>query len=268
MINEFYGVRCNPFGKNALNENNAFLSSDHEVMIQRLEYLRTVGSIGVFTAPPGMGKTFALRCFFKAQRPNLTQTAYIPLTTVRATEFYGVICDTLGLERSARRSVMFRTIREYIYNLYKEKRRPLMLAIDEAQYLEPAILHDLKMLLNYEYDSQNCFALILLGEPQLTITLKKPVHAALRQRIAVEYEFAGMSGEETLRYIQHKMRSAGGSADILDEAALNAVCSLTSGNPRKVDILLTHALTAGAQRGRTVLDADTIQQVSDSIALK
>lgn len=268
MINEFYGVRCNPFAKNAQTEKNAFVSADHEQMIQRLEYLKTVGSIGVFTAQPGMGKTFALRCFFAAQKPNLTQTAYIPLTTVPATEFYGVICDTLGLERSARRSTMFRTIREYIYGLYKEKRRPLIMAVDEAQYLEPAILHDLKMLLNYEYDSQNCFALVLLGEPQLTITLKKPIHAALRQRISVEYAFAGMSMEETMDYIRHKMKAAGGTADIFGEAALNSIYSLTSGNPRKIDILLTHALTIGAQSNKSVIDAETIQLASDNIALK
>lgn len=268
MINEFYGVRCNPFAKNAQSDKNPFLSSDHKQMVQRLEYLRSVGSIGVFTAQPGMGKTFALRCFFSALKPNLTQTAYIPFTTVPPTEFYSVICDTLGLERSARRSAMFRTIREYIYGLYKEKRRPLILAVDEAQYLEQGILRDLKMLLNYEYDSQNCFALVLLGEPQLATTLRKPVHAALRQRISIEYTFAGMDTDETLRYIQHKMRSAGGSPDILEDAAMNAVHSLTSGNPRKVDILMHHALMIGAQNGKAVLDAETIHIASDNIALK
>lgn len=124
MMNEFYSVRFNPFDKASQSEKSAFLSKDHEQMIQRLEYLRSVGSVGVFTAPPGMGKTFALRCFFGTQNANLTQTAYVPFTTVPPTEFYSVLCDTLGLERRARRSSMFRTIREYVYNLYKANDGP------------------------------------------------------------------------------------------------------------------------------------------------
>lgn len=268
MMNEFYSIRFNPFDKASQSDKTAFLSRDHEQMMQRLEYLRSVGSVGVFTAPPGMGKTFALRCFFGAQNPSLTQTAYVPFTTVPTTEFYSVVCDTLGLERSARKSSMFRTIREYVYSLYKEKRRPLILAVDEAQYLDPAILHDFKMLLNYEYDSRSCFALVLLGEPHLKIVLQKPVHEALRQRITVEYSFSGLSSDETRQYIAHKMHNAGGSLEIFSEAALASVHSLTSGNPRKVDILLTHALTIGSQTNKAIIDAETIQLASDNIALK
>jgi hypothetical protein len=47
------------------------------------------------------------------------------------------------------------------------------------------------MLMNYGYDSLNCFTLILCGEPHLNSTLKKPVHEALRQRITVHYNFSG-----------------------------------------------------------------------------
>ena len=48
------------------------------------------------------------------------------------------------------------------------------------------------MLMNYGYDSLNCFTLILCGEPHLNSTLKKPVHEALRQRITVHYNFSGL----------------------------------------------------------------------------
>lgn len=43
------------------------------------------------------------------------------------------------------------------------------------------------MPMNYEYDSINCFTLILYGEPHLNNTLKKPVHEALCQRVSVQY---------------------------------------------------------------------------------
>ena len=106
---------------------------------------------------------------------------------------------------------MFKAIQEQIWYLYKEKGAPLILAVDEAQYLNTAILNDLKMLMNYEYDSLNCFTLILCGESYLNSTLRKPVHEALRQRVTVHYEFQGLSDEEVPQYVRHKIRCAGGS---------------------------------------------------------
>ena len=88
---------------------------------------------------------------------------------------------------------MFEAIQKQLYYLFKEKRQPLILAIDEAQYLSTGILNDIKILMNHDYDSLNCFTLILCGEPHLNHILMKPVHEALRQRIVVHYNYGGLS---------------------------------------------------------------------------
>lgn len=44
---------------------------------------------------------------------------------------------------------MFRAIQERVYYLYREKKQLLILAIDEAQYLNYNILRDLKMLMKH-----------------------------------------------------------------------------------------------------------------------
>lgn len=48
---------------------------------------------------------------------------------------------------------MFKAIQDRLFYLYKDKRQPLILANDEAQYLSNGILQDLKMLMNFKYDS-------------------------------------------------------------------------------------------------------------------
>ena len=83
----------------------------------------------------------------------------------------------------------------------RESIQPLILAIDEAQYLNYNILRDLKMLMNHSYDSLNCFSLILVGEPYLNHILDKQVHEALRQRITVHYNYEGLSDQEVPDYI-------------------------------------------------------------------
>ncbi len=114
------------------------------------------------------------------------------------------------------------------------------------------------MLMNYGYDSLNCFTLILCGEPHLNSTLKKPVHEALRQRITVHYNFSGLSDSEVAQYVLHKIACAGGAASIIDQAALSAVHSHSQGSPRLVDNLMTDALTLGAQMDKKVIDTDVI----------
>ncbi len=188
-----------------VNSEAVFRSRDHKEMLSRLEYLKTVRGIGIFTARPGMGKTYALRCFMKGLNPNQYQTAYISLSTISVTEFYREFCTLLGLEASGNKTGMFRAIQERVYYLYREKKQPLVLAIDEAQYLNYNILRDLKMLLNHSYDSLNCFSLVLVGEPYLNHILDKQVHEALRQRITVHYNYEGLSDQEVPDYICHKL---------------------------------------------------------------
>lgn len=135
MFKPFYGLTFNPFDK-SLPENHAFESRDFKQMLSRLDYLKNTRGIGLFTAPPGMGKTFALRCFAKNLNPNLFQISYICLSTVSVSEFYHQFSFELGLDYSSKKTVMFRNIQERLFYLLKEKRKTFILAIDESQYFK------------------------------------------------------------------------------------------------------------------------------------
>ena len=149
-------------------------------MTNRLNYLKDIRGIGVFTARPGMGKSYALRCFANDLNPSLHHMEYMCLSTISVSDFYKQFCSILGVSDKGGKPAMFKAIQTQISYLYKEKRQPLLLAIDEAQYLSTGILNDIKMLMNYGYDSVNCFTLILCGESHLNDILRKPVHEALR----------------------------------------------------------------------------------------
>lgn len=258
MFRSYYGLAFNPFDKQMASEKDRFLSKDISEMLSRLDYLKDTRGIGLFTARPGMGKSFALRCFAKSLNPNLYHMEYICLSTVSVMEFYRQFCSALGIEPRGGKPGMFRAIQEQVFYLYREKKQPLILAVDEAQYLSTGILEDIKMLMNYGYDSLNCFTLILCGEPHLNNTLRKPVHESLKQRITVHYNFSGLSGQEVGQYVLHKITCAGGAASIIDQAALCAVHSHSQGCPRLVDNLMTNALTFGAQMEKKVIDTEVI----------
>ena len=253
----FYGMTINPFDKHSLKAKDAFESKDQKTMMNRLNYLKEVRGIGVFTAAPGMGKSYCLRCFESSLNHSLFDMKCLRLSTVSVGDFYKQLCDVLGLESKGGKTVMFRSIQDRLLYLYNEK-KPMILVIEEAQYLGTPVLKDLKMLMNFHYDSLNCFTIILSGEPYLNDTLSKSIHEALRQRITVHYAFQGLDPDEVTAYIRHKLSLAGAPDSIIGEDAFAAITGYCGGNARMIDHVMTDALTFGAQMNRSVIDAEVV----------
>ena len=267
MFKEFYGMDKNPFDKHFLSEKDAFQSKDYKEATSRLSYLAGTRGIGIFTSGPGYGKTFSLRSFAKTVDRNLHEVAYICLSTVSLTEFYRQFCTALGVDASHGKPAMFKAIQERLYHLFKEKKKPLILICDEAHELSAPILKDLKMIMNYDYDSLNCFTLVLSGEQHLNRTLEKPVHEALRQRVVVHYSFSGLSDGETERYVLHKLQVAGAAHSILGEGTLPAIVGYARGCPRLLDNLMNEALLLGSQLEKPSLDTEIIMAAVNSLTL-
>lgn len=265
--NSYYGLSCNPFDKHSILPKQAFESEDHQEAVAALEFLLDVRGIGVLTATPGMGKSFALRCFQKSLNHNLYQMRYICLSTVSVAEFYKQFCECLGLDIRGGKTVMFKAIQEQLLNAYQAKHCPYIIAIDEAQYLNAGILKDLKMLMNKEYDDLNFFTLILCGEPYLNNTLEKPIHEALKQRITVHYNYKGLSPEEVRKYIIHKLTLAGSGECIIGQDALNIMANSCQGNPRIIDNVMSSALLFGEQFDKKVIDAEVIRAAINAQSL-
>lgn len=266
-MTEHFGMKMNPFAKGGTKAKDAFLSEDHKKMQDRLKYLVKAGGLGVFTAPPGMGKTYALHSFACQLNPNKYTTTYVNLTTVGLTEFYAVICEAVGLETNGRRSALFSRLHKYITQLHDNSHKPLILMVDEAQHLHPTVLNDLKLLMNHDYDSRNCFTLILLGEPILLGKLNAAALESLRQRITVHYSYMGMSPEETRQYVEYKLKLAGASTDIVCPGITAILHSLSNGNPREMDRLMTQALILAAHQDKAAVDAEDLRAAKKTLTL-
>jgi type II secretory pathway predicted ATPase ExeA len=182
MFKEYYTFTKNPFDKNFISEKDAFYSKDHREATSRLTFLKNIRGVGVLTSAPGFGKTYALRCFVKSIDRNLHEVAYVCLSTISVTEFYRQFCAALGIDAPYGKSAMFKAVQDRLFHLFKEKKKPFILILDEAQELSSAILKDLKMIMNHDFDSTDCFTLALAGEPYLNHILEKPIHEALRHK--------------------------------------------------------------------------------------
>ena len=135
MFNDYYSLTFNPFDKQQLPEKDCFRSKDFDEMTSRLNFLKDTRGIGLFTASPGMGKSYCLRCFAKGLNPNLYHMEYICLSTISVADFYKQLCLILGVKDRGGKTVMFKSIQEQIYYPYNFLPPCQSMSLKESSFL-------------------------------------------------------------------------------------------------------------------------------------
>ena len=90
----------------------------------------------------------------------------------------------------------------------------MVLVVDEAQNLAPAVLEQVRLLTNLETNTQKLLQIILIGQPELRELLGRNELRQLAQRITGRYHLNPLSREETVAYVRHRLRVAGATNDI------------------------------------------------------
>jgi len=268
MYKSYFAMEYNPFEKsNKTRANETFKTSDYLNVLARLEQLKKLGGIGLFTGLSGVGKTFSLKEFAKELNPSLYKIVYVPLSTVTVLEFYKSLAYGLDLDPPNKKVDIFKAVQERIITLSKDKRITPVFIIDEAQYLQTGILNDIKLLLNFEMDSKSYAIFILVGQPLLNNILSKQVHEALKQRIVTNYNFLGISKEESKEYIRNKFKSCGVHLDIFEENALEAISLYGGGSIRKLNTIVDKCLLIGYMEKVKNIGTDIVMNAQNEIEL-
>lgn len=266
MFTAYYGMDFNPFN-NEIEVKYNFLSNDFTQSKARLEILKQHKGIGLITGEPGSGKSFCLRCFVNSLSKSLYKVIYIPITTLTVKEFYMALCDGLGIAPAYKKVIMFKQIQEAIHG-YSSKNITPVIIIDEVQFLSNSILDDFRLILNFDMDSKNPCIVIFCGQPKLVLQLERQAHEALRQRIAVNYTFAGLSRTEVKEYILSRFKACSKSEAPLEETAYEFIYTTTGGAPRKINKLMTMALLLGFKEKQNILTPEILLKANDENTLK
>jgi type II secretory pathway predicted ATPase ExeA len=165
------------------------------------------------------------------------------------------LCDGLGVIPAYKKVDMFKQIQESMY-AYANKNVTPVIIIDEVQFISNSILDDLRLILNVEMDSKNLCAVILAGQPKLVFQLNRQNHEALRQRIIINYTFAGLTREETKEYIISRLKACGVYEPIFEENSYEFIFTSTGGFVRKINNLVNMALICGAKEKLRSINAE------------
>lgn len=246
MYRKHFGLTRHPFGKDLAPE-DLFVSAANRELEVRLGHLLELRGIGLVTGEAGSGKTTLCRKVTSALHSGLYRVLYVPLTTGNVMDLYKCIAWELGLETLRSRAALYRCIQTEVTRTCLENKVRPVLVVDEAQHLRSDVLEDLRLLTNYDMDSQNRLCLLLVGQAELRRRLGMAVHEPLSQRIVVRHHLTGLTREELPQYLTHLLRLAGTELPLFEQPALEALFHATSGLPRKVNLLAHHTLNAAAK---------------------
>src|SRR5262249_31344283 len=123
------------------------------------------------------------------------------------------------------------------------------LVIDEAQNLDEETFEDLRLLSNYESYTDKLLQIVLVGQPELDVKLARPSLRQVTERVAVRCHINPLTQTESLHYLEHRLRVAGGTLDIFTPAALRLMTWKARGIPRRLNILCHSAMLFAYGRG-------------------
>jgi type II secretory pathway predicted ATPase ExeA len=240
MFEEFFGLSAKPFGKTP-DPSFLYESNQHREALARLEYAVEEKELALLTGDIGSGKTMLSRALLDRigdARPValLINPRLTPVQLLRS------VARALGVEPARYRNDLLDQIHTRLFELYEEKREPVLM-IDEAQLIpSKATFDEIRLLTNFQLDDQNLLSVVLIGQPELEARLDRQAYAPLRQRIGMRYSLGPLSLQETLSYIEHRIRVAGGIRNPFDRRAMEQIHALSGGIPRLINTLATTAL--------------------------
>jgi len=141
------------------------------------------------------------------------------------------------------------------------QRDGLLLILDEAHLLSDRLLEEVRLLADLAQHGIPLVRVVLCGNPEFEERLTSPALAAFNQRVACHVALEPFTQQESISYLQHRIRWAGGDVDQLFEpAALRLIAYASDGVPRCLNQLADHSLLQTYQAGSTTVTETIVRQ--------
>ncbi|HEY5673136.1 MAG TPA: AAA family ATPase [Malonomonas sp.] len=251
MYLKLFGLSEKPFHITP-NPRFIFLSKIHKEAFAHLLYgiQQRVGFLSL-TGEVGTGKTTVLRTLLQQLAESEYKVALVFNPCLTDIELLQSIHREFGIEYDADRSNLVSlhdSLNRFLLG-QREAGKTVVLVVDEAQNLDPAVLEQLRLLSNLETETEKLIQMVLVGQPELDELFARKDLRQLRQRLTVRYQLTSMDTEDTSKYIQHRVRIAGWqNGPLFSEKALQRVYWATGGTPRLINILCDRAMLVAYSR--------------------
>ncbi len=266
MYEAFFQLSMRPFG---MLPDPAFLvdTETHREALASLVYgVRERKGFIVLTGEVGTGKTLMVRALLERLGPDAV-TAYVTNPRLDLLGLFGYVFAEFGIpERPATKGEYVLALNRWLIEQLGQGKTPVLI-VDEGQCLDADMLEEIRLLTNLETAREKLLHVVLVGQPELDVTLARPGLRQLVQRITVRHRLVPLSREETRRYVLSRLALAGADGRrIFTDRALRWIYRYGQGVPRVTNVLCDTALTVSYAGGDREVTHRAVKEAARLVA--
>lgn len=271
MYLDYWGLKKKPF-ENTPNPDFFFYSANHEEALTRLLYgVKERKGAVMITGDIGAGKTLLSRMLVRllSREENSYNIAVVvnPALTVEDL-LRELIYQFGGLESLPpviSKLDLLHRLEDTIFES-NEKGQYCVLVIDEAHVIkDESIFEEIRLLLNFQKNDAFLVTIVLLGQPELAQRVRQ--HEPLGQRIAIRYNLSGLSKEEVGRYVDYRLKAAGGTREIFNANSIEEIYRASKGIPRIINNICDLSLLMGFSSQVELVSDAIVKAVAEDLRL-
>jgi type II secretory pathway predicted ATPase ExeA len=233
---------------------------------KRIQYGTQLGAVVLITGDIGSGKSTALRYVAMNFHPSQYRIIHVVASTGSILELYRQILGALDLDPSGTsRVAMTRRIKQEIKDTVQNKKKKIVLIIDEASLLRLEVFTELHTLTQFESDSKPYLPIVLAGQANLIDNLQYRYAQPLASRVVGRSHLQGVDRQGMEAYLTHHLAIAGLSNCPFDDTAVTAIHQGSGGLFRKANHLARGALVVAAQEKSHTVTAEHVRCAASEI---
>jgi general secretion pathway protein A len=262
MYLDYYGLRKEPFHITP-DPSFFYLSPSHREALAAIAYgIEQRKGFVLMTGEVGMGKTTVLRTYLEQVNRMFLDCIYVFDPNLTYTQLLQLLLHEMRFETGSRPAPWL--LQWFRWLLIRRHRagRNVAVIIDEAQNMPAETLEGLRMISNLETTTDKLLQIVLVGQPELEQKLALHSLRQLRQRITLRATLRPLSCDESVGYLRHRVREAGGEfSELFTGGAVKRIVRHARGIPRTLNIVSGNALVAGFGAQKRPVTSGLVREV-------
>jgi general secretion pathway protein A len=268
MYLEFYRLKEMPFGLTP-DPRYIFKTESHLEVLATVKYgVEQSKGLIVVTGEVGCGKTTILRAALQSFGEEVL-AVYIFNPFLTSAEFFEQL--TMEMELRVPKNVSkpeLLAAMAHILSWRHSQGLRTVLIVDEAHGLPPVLLEEIRLLMNFETNSEKLLQVILSGQPEFDEVLNHQNLRQLKQRVSLRGSIKPLSVFEINKYIRFRLKQAGAeNVNLFDNGAVRLIGHVSQGIPRVINNICDNALLYGYASASEVITRDIIGEVITALSL-
>jgi type II secretory pathway predicted ATPase ExeA len=269
MYETRFGLLCRPFP--ATPDTACYYpATGHQRVLASLRSAVADGqAIALLTGEPGTGKTLLGHLLLEDLAHDLVPALLSNTHFADRSALLQAILFDLSLSyRGESEQELRLRLTDFLLTIFQAGKRALVV-VDEAHLLSDDLLEELRLLGNLEAGQCRALTVVLLAQPRMLETLKKPDLTAFQQRVETRASIGSLDVEEAADYVLHHLRRAGVRPEaLISDEALEMLARHTRGVPRLLNQAARRALALADAAEAAYVDAEAALEALTAIGVE